>query len=137
MPATLPGSTTMAGQCFATPDTCLTPTNAGPVPVAYPNVGMCMQAVLFSLKVKFVMKEVLNLQSMIPMSSGDEGGSNGGVMSGMFKGPVLYKRGSAKVMIEGKPCEYLTATSGHNGVNSNMPVGAQIAPSQVKVLVSM
>ena len=137
MPATLPGSTNMLGDCFATPDTCMTPTSSAPVPVAYPNTGMCMQALLFSLKVKFVMKEVLTLQSVIPMSTGDEGGSNLGVMSGMFKGPVLFKRGSAKVMIEGIPCEYLTAMTGHNGVNSNMPAGAQISPSQTKVMVSM
>jgi len=137
MPATLPGSTNMLGDCFATPDTCLTPTNAGPVPVVYPNTAMCMQALLFALKVKFVMKEVLTLQSVIPMSTGDEGGSNGGVMSAMFKGPVQFKRGSAKVFVEGKPCEYHTAMTGHNGINSNMPAGAQISPSQPKVLVSM
>ena len=137
MPATMPGSTTMSGDCFASPDTCLTPSNAGPVPVAYPNTGTCAQALLFSVKVKFVMKEVLTLQSQIPMSSGDEAGSNGGVVSGMFKGPVLFKRGSSKVFIEGSPCEFHTVTTGHNGSNSNMPAGTQVSPSQSKVLVAM
>ena len=137
MPATLPGSTTMTGDCFASPDTCLTPTSAGPVSVAYPNTGNCAQALMFSVKVKFVMKEALTLQSQIPISTGDEAGSNGGVVSGMFKGPVQFKRGSSKVFIEGVPCEFHTATTGHNGVNSNMPAGTQVSASQSKVLVAM
>jgi hypothetical protein len=92
--------------------------------------------VKFSTKVMFVMKNVLNIGSEIPMSSGDEAGTVGGVVSGVNMNKVLYKKGSSKVLIEGKACEYNTAMTGHNGANSNIP-GMQVAPSQTKVIVAM
>ena len=52
-----------------------------------------------------------------------------------LKADLTFKKGSAKVSVEGQPCITLTSTSGHNGTNSNSPAGAQIAPSQAKVLV--
>jgi len=64
-------------------------------------------------------------------------GVAGGVVSNRNMAKVIYKKGSSKVKVEGQECEHLTAMSGHNGGNANMPAGAQIAPSQVKVLVSM
>jgi hypothetical protein len=71
------------------------------------------------------------------MSQGDEAGTAGGVVSGKNMDKVIFKKGSAKVIIEGKGCAYLTCMTAHNGANANMPAGNQIAPSQAKVLVAM
>ena len=57
MPAVLFSATTVAGgMCNGMPDTCNTPTPAGPVPVPYPNVAQCNQAQKFSTKVLAVGK---------------------------------------------------------------------------------
>ena len=137
MAAIFPASTKGGGNCFATPDVCLTPAPpAPPVPTPYPNTGMVNQAKKTSKKVKFKGKEVVTKKSEISRSMGDEAGVNKGVMSGMNMGKVLFKKGSSKVKIQGQPCVHLTCMSGHNGTSANMPAGAQVAPSQTKVIVS-
>lgn len=138
MPAIFPGSTKGGGNCFAMPDVCLTPAppSPSPVPVPYPNTAMVNQATKTSTKVKFVGKEVVTKKSEIPSSRGDEGGLNGGVMSGVNMNKVSFQQGSSKVKIEGQPCVHLTCMTGHNGSNANMPAGTQVAPSQTKVIVS-
>jgi hypothetical protein len=133
----LPASTTASGQCFAFPDTCKTPSPGGPVPVPYPNIGMVMQAGKASSKVKLCQKEAVTKKSEMSMSQGDEAGVAGGVVSNRNMDKVSYKKGSSKVKVEGQELEHLTAMTGQNGSNANMPSGMQIAPSQVKVLVGM
>lgn len=133
----LPGLTKGGGQCFAMPDVCLTPAPpAPPIPVPYPNTGMINQASKTASKVKFVGKEVVTVKSEIPRSMGDEPGVNKGVVSGMNMDKILFKKGSSKVKAQGNACVYLSAMTGHNGSNSNMPAGAVIAPGQTKVLVA-
>ncbi len=137
MPAIFPASTKGGGQCFALPDVCLTPAPpAPPIPVPYPNTGMVNQAKKTSTKVKFAGKEVVTKKSEMSRSMGDEAGLNKGVMSGMNMGKVGYKKGSSKVKIQGQDCIHLTSMTGHNGSNANMPAGAQVAPSQTKVIIS-
>jgi hypothetical protein len=133
----LPASTKANGQCFAMPDVCKTPTPGGPVPIPYPNIGMVAQASKTATKVKIVGADAVIENSEIPMSQGDEAGTAGGVVSGKNMDKVIFKKGSAKVTIEGKGCAYLTCMTAHNGANANMPAGNQIAPSQAKVLVAM
>ena len=138
MTAIFPASTKGGGNCFAMPDTCLTPAppSPSPVPIPYPNTGMVNQAQKTATKVKFAGKEVVTKKSEISRSMGDEAGVNKGVMSGMNMDKVLFKKGSAKVKIEGQPCVHLTCMTGHNGTSANMPAGAQVAPSQTKVIVA-
>lgn len=137
MPAIFPASTKGGGQCLGFPDVCLTPAPpAPPVPIPYPNIGMVNQAKKTSTKVKFAGKDVVTKKSEISRSSGDEAGVNKGVMSGMNMDKVTFKKGSSKVKIQGQDCIHLTSMTGHNGSNANMPAGAQIAPSQTKVLVA-
>ncbi len=133
----LPASTKQGGQCFAFPDTCKTPSPGGPVPVPYPNFGMVQQVSQESTKVKFAGKGVVTKKSKMNRSQGDEAGSAGGVVSNLNMGPVSYKNGSQNVKVEGQPTQHLTAMTGHNGSNANMPAGMQIAPSQVKVLIGI
>jgi hypothetical protein len=96
-----------------------------------------MQANGESGKVKFSGAWALTVSSKIPMSTGDEPGVLGGMVSNRFKGEVQYKKGSSKVKIEGKDAVHVTAMTGHNGSNANMPAGVQAVPSQIKVLVGM
>ena len=137
MPPIFPASSKQSGQAFAVPDTCLTPAPpAPPVPTPYPNIAMLMQAVKFSTKVKLSGMAALNIQSEVPMTQGDEAGVNGGVMSGVNMNKMVFKRGSAKVKVEGAAMVFLTSTTGHNGANANMPTGTQIAPSQTMVIAN-
>jgi hypothetical protein len=135
-----PIATMMNGMSKAFPDVCKTPAPpAPPIPVPYPNMAMFMQAnpTSVSKKVKVIFMPVLVLTSEIPMTAGDEPGSAGGVMSGTIKGPTKFTRGSAKVMIEGKPVIYHTCTTGQNGSAANAPLGIHDTPSQAKVTVLM
>ncbi|WP_205749223.1 DUF4150 domain-containing protein [Desulfopila sp. IMCC35008] len=137
MPGIMPAATKGGGQCFAMPDVCLTPAPpAPPVPTPYPNTGMVNQAKKTATKVKFCGKEAVTKKSEISRSMGDEAGVNKGVMSGMNMGKICYKKGSGKVKAQGQQVCYLGSITGHNGTNANMPVGAQVAPSQTKVLVA-
>lgn len=132
-----PASTSGGGICFAFPDVCKTPSPGGPVPIPYPNFGNVMQITKTAKKVKICQKPAVTKKSEIPMSQGDEAGVAGGVVSNRNMDKVKYRKGSSKVKIEGQEAEHLTAMTGQNGSNANMPAGNQIAPSQVKVLVSM
>ena len=137
MAAIFPASTKGGGTCFAMPDVCLTPAPpAPPVPIPYPNTGMVNQAKKTSTKVKFAGKEVVTKKSEISRLMGDEAGVNKGVISGMNMGKVSYKKGSSKVKIQGQQCVHQTSMTGHNGSNANMPAGAQVAPSQTKVIIA-
>ncbi len=133
-----PASTKAAGQCFAFPDTCKTPAPPAPapVPIPYPNIGMCPQASGTSTKVLIGKKETITTQSEVPRTSGDEAGVAGGLVSSTNMDKVEFKKGSAKVEVEGNPLVLFLATTGQNGANANMPSGAQIAPSQAKVIAS-
>ena len=129
-------STSAGGMCFAFPDVCKTPAPPlPPIPIPYPNMGMCNQATGFSMKVKICMKEGLTTKSKIPQSNGDEAGAAGGVVSGMIKGPVKFTSGSTKVKFEGNPAVKMLSPSAHNGSNANMPAGMQTVPSQFKVMI--
>jgi hypothetical protein len=122
---------------LAFPDVCKTPAPPlpNPVPIPYPNIAMVNMATRTSTKVKFVSMEVVTMSSEIPSSSGDEAGVQGGVVSGGNLQKCQFKKGSSKVKVEGQPCIHLTSPTAQNGSNSNA-VGAQIVPSQVKVLVA-
>jgi uncharacterized Zn-binding protein involved in type VI secretion len=124
------------GECFALPDTCKPP--GGP-PAPYPNTAMLTQGDggTFSSKVKIMGKKAATKISEITMSSGDESGSLGGVISNKIKGSAKFKQGSSKVKIEGNEAAYHGAMIGQNDAsNSNIPPGHQVSPSQTKVTVA-
>lgn len=131
-------TTKAGGMCMAMPDVCKTPAPpAPPVPMPYPNIANCNQALppTCSLTVKVECMPALTKASEIPMSSGDEAGSAGGVMSGKIKGETTFKTFSLKVKFEGQSVVYQTCTTAQNGKNANAQGGIQMDPSQVKVRV--
>lgn len=130
-----PATTKAGGMCFAFPDVCKMPTPVGPIPIPFPNIAMLTQANGCSDKVKFAGAKACTQKSEISVSSGDEVGSVGGVVSGTFKGAASFKNGSGKVFVEGEKAVYLMCMTGQNGSPANVP-GAQIAPSQGKVFVA-
>jgi len=136
MVAIFPASTKGGGTCLGVPDVCITPAAPSPIPMPYPNTGMLNQSKKTASKVKMVGKEVVTKKSETSRSSGDEAGTNKGVISGMNMAKVIFQKASSKVKIQGQPCVHLTCMTGHNGSNANMPAGAQIAPSQTKVIVA-
>jgi len=130
----LPVSTKAGGNCFAFPDVCLVPGPTGPVPTPFPNTAECRDAEATVDAVLVQGKEVIVESSKIPMSTGDEPGSAGGVVSGVFRGPAKFKTASSKIYAKGKKVVLHTAITGHNGDNANMPAGTHVSPSQGKVL---
>jgi hypothetical protein len=133
-------STNGDGQCMIFPDVCKTPAPpAPPIPIPYPNIAMLTQidGGTASDKVKIMGKKTATKDTEITVSSGDEPGSIGGVISNKFKGPAKCKKGSSKVKVEGKEMAYHTTMWGQNGgSNANCPAGVQVAPSQQKVKVT-
>lgn len=131
-----PASTKGGGMAMAFPDVCKTPAPPAPspIPIPYPNMAQLASGTGTSAKTKICGKKVFNTNSKIPRSNGDEAGVAGGLVSSVFGDQVMYPMGSMKVKVEGAPVVTVLKTTKHNGSNANA-VGAQLVPSQVKVLV--
>lgn len=126
----LPACNAGAGGNFAFPDVCATPAGPAVVPMPYPNLAFNAMAFPFSPTVRFSFMNALNMGSMIPMTSGDEGG----VAHPMIKGPSRYSMGNPKVFISGLPGVSLGCPT--SGNNMNAPVGAAVIPSATNVFLS-
>jgi hypothetical protein len=90
------------GVASAFPDTCSTPSPAGPVPVPYPNVALSTDTAKGSREVAVDGNPVMLEGSCFALSSGDEAGSLGGVVSGCVKGRAELVLYSFDVKFEGK-----------------------------------
>ncbi len=132
----MPASSKQGGTCFGYPDVCKTPSPGGPVPIPYPNTGQVMQCQKTASHVKFCGKEAVTKKSEIPRSQGDEPGTVGGIVSNRNMDKVLIRKASSKVRAMGQQVAYLTSMTAQNGSNANLPTGAQVKPSQAKVLVA-
>ena len=92
------------GVATGSPDTCQTPSPAGPVPIPYPNVAMSSDTGMGSTQVKMDGNPIMLATSYFMMSTGDEAGSaGGGVVSAMIKGKAQFVSFSFDVMVENKP----------------------------------
>lgn len=132
-----PASTTGGGNAFAFPDTCNTPSPAGPVPIPYPNTAMLNMANsgTCSMVVKIMNSPVVTKSTIIPMSNGDEAGVAGGLTSGMIMGQAAFKLGVSTVKVEGNDIINMLKPCAQNGSNANAPTGMIISPSQTKVII--
>jgi hypothetical protein len=102
----------------------------------FPNIAMLNMALNTTTTVLFENMPVLVQMSETPLSSGDEPGVAGGVISGVFIGPMMCKVGSGKVKAQGKGVMVMTGMTSHNGKNPNVPVGMIVQAANTKVLVS-
>ena len=136
----MPAACKSSGQCITTgpTDVCKTPAPPAPVPppIPYPNMASCGSASGCADKVKICGSSAITTASDIPMSSGDEPGVAGGMVSNVFKQKCSFPQGSSKVKAEGSPVVCVTKMTKHNGSNANT-VGLQAVPCQAKVLVAM
>jgi hypothetical protein len=126
-----PVATKEDGQCIAAPDVCKVP--PVPTPTPFVNKALCRDAEGTSPRVLACNKEVLVETSLVPMSSGNEPGVAGGILSGVNLGPATFKSFSGRVYAEGKHVVILTSATGQNGNAANVP-GLHVTPSQTKVL---
>jgi hypothetical protein len=90
---------TSGGMSVAFPDPCLTP-GAGPIP--YLNVAFSTDAENTSATVYADGQGVMLKDSFFAKSVGDEPGTDGGVISGTYKGKASFSNYSFDVMIEGR-----------------------------------
>jgi hypothetical protein len=109
---------TSGGSSTVFPDVCKTPTPGGAVPIPYPNVGRSADTSGGPLTV--------NVDGSMPMvkgatysqTSGDEGGSLGGVVSGTVRGPAEFLLYSFDVKSEGRNVCRLGDPLFHNKKNT-------------------
>jgi hypothetical protein len=118
----------------AAPDVCKTPSPGGPVPVPYVNIFQCnmVNPETASQKVFIDGAPALNVKSKTLLSSGDEAGSAGGVVSGKFIGAGEFIMGSQKVKFEDKNAVSQGAQTKHNEGNT---MGICSTSGQSKVMV--
>ena len=90
------------GMSLVFPDVCKTPTPGGPVPIPYPNLGKSADTSQGTKKVKADGQMIMNKGAKYMMSTGDEPGTAGGVLSSTFKQNCEFLMYSFNVMIEGK-----------------------------------
>ena len=119
---------------FAFPDVCKTPTPAGPVPLPYPNFAFSETHIPSVFNIVIGGGLVENLTTEGTLSTGDEPGAAGGVLSGVIKGPDQYVLGSFTVMMGGMPAMRLTSLTTQNGTTPNA-VGLSATPGQTSVVV--
>ena len=116
----MPASTKAGGQCLGFPDVCKTPAPPAPfVPVPYPNMAMPNQGNpgTMTKKVKIGNMAAMQKGSEIPMSSGDEAGSIGGIISSCIKGKAEFMLYSFDVKLDGKNACRLGDPLFHNKKN--------------------
>jgi hypothetical protein len=89
------------GVTIAFPDVCKTPTPAGPIPIPYPNIAKSSDTAKGTKKVKCDGNPICVKDSNFSMSTGDEAGSAGGVVSGKIKGKAEFVMTSMDVKAEG------------------------------------
>lgn len=131
--AMLPASNRGSGQSLNFPDVCKTPAPPAPfVPVPYPDIGMNMQAAPFSPFVQVGFVPATNMGSLKTMTSGDEAGAMGGLMSSTIKAPGKTTVGNPLVLVTGLPAECLANPTSGNMMNA--PIGVQMLPSVINVL---
>ncbi len=102
--------------CF--PDVCKTPTPAGPIPIPYPNIAMSSDTAKGTKKVKCDGESTCTKDSNFKMSTGDEPGSAGGIISSKTKGKAEFILFSFDVKFEGKNATRAFDIMLHNDKNT-------------------
>lgn len=90
------------GMSLVFPDVCKTPSPGGPVPIPYPNTGKSSDTIKGPVKVKTDGSMPMVKGANYMMTTGDEAGTLGGVMSNVFKSVCEFMMYSFDVKFEGK-----------------------------------
>jgi len=113
-----------SGQSPVFPDVCLTPAPPGPpIPIPYPNMAKSSDASKTSSTVKMDGNAIMLKDSEFSTSTGDEAGSQGGVMSGCTKGKAQFVAYSFDVKVEGQNVPRNLDMMKQNGSGSFNAVG--------------
>ena len=125
-------NTQMGGMAMGFPDVCLTPSPVGPVPIPYPNMSTQMMGVPAAYNVLWSCAPAHNMNTIVPLTNGDNAGVATGVASGTVMGPKRNLTASFTVLVGGMPATKMTSMSLQN--STNCP-GVDLVPSQFKVLI--
>jgi len=117
------------GMALASSDVCKTPPLA--IPETYCNIAERNTAIPNIPTMLISGGPIHNENTIIPTTSGDEGGSEGGVASGTVSAQSIDVTGSGKVMAKGAPVTRLTDTNLPNNQNT---AGQTVEPSQTIVM---
>lgn len=118
--------TSGGGLDLGAPDVCL------PGPVPYPNIASRAMGTSVAYKVLMVSAPAHTLATTVPISSGDNPGIAGGVVSRTVMSSSRRLVPYPKLLLQNKPAVRLGATGIQNQINTN---GTTIVPSQLKVLL--
>jgi hypothetical protein len=105
------------GMSMVFPDVCKTPTPGGPVPIPYPNIGKSADTTQGTTTIEADGNMIMNKGAKYVISSGDEPGTVGGVLSNTFKQECEFLLYSFDVMLEGKNVCRLGDMLWHNKKN--------------------
>jgi hypothetical protein len=105
------------GMSMVLPDVCKTPTPGGPIPIPYPNIGQASNLSGGPSTVTTDGQMPATKDAKYTMSSGDEAGSVGGIMSGVIKGECEFMLYSFDVKFDGKNVARLGDPMFHNKKN--------------------
>jgi hypothetical protein len=125
-----------SGVVMGFPDVCKTPTPAGPIPIPYPNIAMSSDTDKGTKKVKMDGNPIMVKQSVFKMSTGDEAGSAGGVVSSCTKGKAEFVLYSFDVKAEGKNvCRMLDIMLLNKNSSPNTPPFPEIQPPSIVISI--
>lgn len=125
---------TSNGVSIAFPDVCLTPCAPSPVPIPYPNIAMSKDTNQGSTKLTADGNPIMLQGSNFMQSVGDDAGTVGGVVSGVFKQKAEFIMYSFDVMVEGKnTCRLLDQMLHNKGGTFNTPPTPELQPPNVAV----
>jgi hypothetical protein len=114
------------------PDVCLTPVpSAPPVPIPYPNMAMSSDTAQGAMSVKADGNPICHKDSNFARSTGDEPGTNGGILSGTVADKAEFISYSFDVKVEGKNVARAFDLMLHN--SKNTPPSPVIQPPLVVV----
>jgi hypothetical protein len=113
------------------PDVCKTPTPNGPVPLPYPNVAKSSDLADGTTTVFVEGNSIAVKDCCFSTSTGDEGGSIGGVASGVTKGKAKFVNYSFDVKLDGKNACRLADPMTMNGNGPNTATVAETQPGNL------
>jgi hypothetical protein len=105
------------GMSMVFPDVCKTPSPGGPIPIPYPNIGKSADTSSGPSTVKTDGEMPMVKTAKYSMTSGDEAGSIGGIISSTFKSEAEFMMFSFDVKFEGNNVCRLGDPMFHNKKN--------------------